>query len=183
MDNWVQTIIISLISGGFVGFITYLMKLREQDRLKKKLRIYLYIEVFHLYNHMTEVMNEQLGSKDVWFRGQAGLSIDLIFFNNEKVKEMLIDLQEKETLAFLSFYRMYTSIDSKLVMYSQHLQEKMRLQKQNEPIEEIEAFEHLLIKSTEVLESDYQKLKNIFGEIKTSDEFRLVQKKYKLKEK
>lgn len=182
MDSWVQAVIISLISGGFVGFITYLMRVHEQNSLKKKLRTYLYVEINQLYNHITKVMNVQLGSKDLWFRDQAGTSIDLIFFNNEKIKEALIDLNEEETLGIISFYRFYKSIEDKLLNYSQHLQEKMNLQKQKRPVEEIKAFEDLLIKSTEVLELDYWDLKESFENLKESKEFQLVQKKYKLKQ-
>ncbi|MFN4367293.1 MAG: hypothetical protein ACK4GA_06740 [Acinetobacter sp.] len=183
MDNWVQTIVISLISGGFVGFITYLMKVRDQDNLKKKLRTYLYVEINQLYNHMNEVMNIQIQSKDGWFRGQIGTGCDLIFFNNEKIKEMLIDLNEEETLAIVSFYRFYTSMEDKLLIYSRHLQDKMNLQKQNRPEKEIQAAEELLIYCTQILELDNRDLKESFENIKKSEEFQLVQKKYELKEK
>lgn len=183
LDNWIQTVIISLISGGFVGFITYLVRVNDQNSLKKKLRTYIYVEINQLHNHINEVMLKQIDSKDAWFRMQVSTGIDLIFFRNEKVKESLIDLDEDETLAIVAFYRFYISMENKFSLYSRHLQEKMNMQKQGRPTEEIIAAQDLLIDCTNVLESDYKDLQNVFNEIKKSKEFQTVQKKYKLESK
>lgn len=180
LDNWIQTVIISLISGGFVGFITYLVRVNDQNILKKKLRTYIYVEINQLHNHINEVMLKQIDSKDDWFRMQVSTGIDLIFFRNEKVRESLIDLDEDETLAIVAFYRFYISMENKFSLYSRHLQEKMNMQKQGRPTEEIIAAQDLLIDCTNVLESDYKDLQNVFNEIKKSKEFQTVQKKYKL---
>lgn len=171
-----KSMIASLLSGGFVLFIAWLYKVDQKHKSDKKLRKFIFYEIFLLNSHLNEVIKTQNEKKDRWFRSQVSPAMKLTVFNNSKVQESLIGLKSDEVIAIIRFYNYYESIESKMILYCSHLQEKMKFSPYNPGSIKLEDHEELLISSTKIITEDFKDIKQIYSDIEKFKEFQKVVK-------
>lgn len=171
-----KSIIASLMSGGFVLFIAWLYKVDQKNKSDEKLRKFIFYEIFLLNSHLNDVMTTLNKTKKRWFRSQIVPGMKLTVFNNSKVQESLIGLKSDEVIAIIRFYNYYESIESKLILYCSHLQEKMKFSPYNPGSATLEDHEELLISSTEIITEDCKDINQIYTSISELKEFKKVVK-------
>ena len=156
----------SLLSGGLVAFLSYIVSMARRIKTRSNLRYLLYYEIDMLHSHMLDIFKCLEQERDAWYRNQIGVGIKSIVFNNLKVQEELISLGQDEIKEILKFYSFYSSISGRLELYSKLLREKMELDKHNQRnFAEIRKYIELLIESSNDLNNDFNNFKKIFENI------------------
>ncbi|MCH7340308.1 hypothetical protein [Acinetobacter higginsii] len=176
-----MTIITSLLSGGLVILVAGAYSFYREHKLKSNLRSLIYVEMFLLYKHLGEIIKFQNDDKeDDAFTTQAVLSLNQHVFNNSKIQETLVDIGPAEAINIIQFYNFYKSIESKLIIYSEHLSAKINLVKDYNGKHTIKSYEELLkISTTNILE-DVKLLSSSYKIVYDSKKFNEVKTKYQL---
>lgn len=169
-----KAMIASLLSGGFVLLIAWLYKIDQKIKTNKRLRTLIFYEIFLLNSHISTIMESMNDSKDEWFRSQIAPGMILTVYQNLKVQESLMDLEEKEVLAIIKFYNFYLSMEKKLYKYCEHLQKKIDTDRSYNAMERIKQYEELLKESTDILNEDFDDLKAVYDKISNFDEYKSV---------
>jgi hypothetical protein len=169
-----KSMIASLLSGGFVLFLAWLYSWDQRRKSIKKLRTLIYYEIFLLNGHLNDIINQLEAEKNEWYRNQLVPGMVLTVYQNSKIQESLIDLNQSEVLGIIRFYNFYLSIENKLRKYCEHLQDKMAIDLNYNTKDRITSFENLLIEMTDIISNDFKDLDSIYNEIKEFEEFKSV---------